>query len=244
MDLKELGIEPGKLPAHIAIVMDGNGRWAKERGLSRIFGHKAGVEAVREVVRACAEIGISYLTLYTFSIENWQRPRDEVSALMVMLKGLLVSELPELNEKGVRILALGRTSDLPKSVQKELKEALEVTSANQGLKLILALSYGGRDEIVEAARRIGGALERKELSPEDLDEETFRKYLYRPEMPDPDLLIRTSGEFRVSNFLLWQIAYSEIWVTKTLWPDFGRADLLEAIRDYQKRERRFGRVNE
>ncbi len=244
MDLAEYGIDPERLPRHIAVIMDGNGRWARQRGLSRILGHKAGVEAVRRVVRACGEIGVGYLTLYTFSIENWDRPRDEVSALMEMLKGLLASELAELSESGVKLSALGRTWDLPQSVQEELRRAAERTSQNRGLRLILALSYGGRDEIVDAARRIGEEVKRGVLSAADIDKEAFREYLYDPEIPDPDLLIRTSGELRVSNFLLWQIAYTEIWVTDTLWPDFGKTHLLEAIRDYQQRERRFGRVDE
>lgn len=244
MDLAEYGIDRDRLPRHIAIIMDGNGRWARQRGLSRIFGHRAGVEAVRRVVRACAEIGVGYLTLYTFSIENWDRPEDEVSALMEMLRALLVTELPELDENGVRLSGIGRISDLPESVQEELKRAEALTSKNEGLRLILALSYGGRDEIVDAVKRIGEEVKRGALSPSDIGKEVFRSYLYHPEVPDPDLLIRTSGELRVSNFLLWQIAYAEIWVTDTLWPDFDKRHLLEAIREYQLRERRFGRVDE
>ena len=238
----ELGLDPRKLPQHVAIIMDGNGRWAREKGKPRIFGHRAGIESVRDVVRACSQIGIGYLTLYTFSRENWRRPRSEVSALMRMLRELLRKEIEELDENDVRVTAIGRINDLPDSVRSELKKARDRTRENEGLVPILALSYGGRDEIADAAAKAARDVTDGVLSPEDISEETFAEYLYAPDVPDPDLLIRTSGELRVSNFLLWQIAYSEIWVTDVLWPDFGREQLFDALADFQHRERRFGGV--
>jgi undecaprenyl diphosphate synthase len=229
-----------KIPRHIAIIMDGNGRWAKKRGLPRILGHRTGIESVREIVRTCSELGVEYLTLYTFSRENWRRPPDEVKALMGMLKKLLRQEVDELNRKNVRIRAIGRLSDLPDEVRRELERAIKITENNTGLKLYLALSYGGRAEIVDALKKLAQRVKNNELEPDEIDEEVVRNSLYDPELPDPDLLIRTSGEMRVSNFLLWQIAYTEIYVTPTLWPDFRREDLLKAIEEYGKRERRFG----
>jgi undecaprenyl diphosphate synthase len=238
----ELGLDPGKLPQHVAIIMDGNGRWARERGKPRILGHRAGIESVRDVVRACSQIGIGYLTLYTFSRENWRRPRREVRALMGMLRDLLRREIEELDENDVCVRAIGRIEDLPQSVREEISRAHERTKDNEGLVLVLALSYGGRDEIVDATARAVGEAVSGRLLPEDINEEAFARFLYAPDIPDPDLLIRTSGELRVSNFLLWQIAYSEIWVTDVLWPDFTRQDLFDALRSYQTRERRFGGV--
>lgn len=237
-----MSINPQRLPKHIAIIMDGNGRWARKRGLPRIFGHRAGIESVRVIVRACGEIGVGVLTLYVFSVENWERPRDEVRGLMSMLKELLRREVRELDKNNVRLMSIGRRELLPKVVREELERSIAALKENTGLLLNLALSHGGRAEIVEAARRI--ALEAKEgrLVPGKLSEETFAKYLDAPELPDPDLLIRTAGEMRVSNFLLWQIAYAELYVTEVLWPDFRRPNLIAAIEDYQKRERRFGKV--
>lgn len=220
--------------------MDGNGRWAKERNLPRYFGHQAGVESVREVVRNCAKLGIKYLTLFVFSTENWERPKREVNALMDLLKKLLKSEAKELNENNVRVKAIGQIERLPKEVKKNLEELIELTKDNTGLTLVLSLSYGGRQEIVEAVKKIL----KKKLEPEKLNEEEFRKFLYDPEIPDPDLLIRTGGEYRISNFLLFQSAYTEFYFTKTLWPDFREKDLLLAIEDYKKRKRKFGRILE
>ena len=231
-----------KIPRHIAIIMDGNGRWAQKRGLPRIVGHKTGVESVREVVRVASELGVEYLTLYTFSKENWKRPKEEVMGLMNLLKRLLRMEVEELNRNNVRIKAIGRLQDLPDEVLKELERARRLTENNDGLKLYLAISYGGRAEIVDAFKKALKKWEEGKLTPDSIDEESFREFLYDPELPDPDLLIRTSGEMRVSNFMLWQIAYSEIYVTPTLWPDFRREELLKAIEDYSKRERRFGGI--
>lgn len=238
-------INPAKLPAHIAIIMDGNGRWAKQRGyLDRIRGHEAGIESVRVAVRACGELGMRALTLYAFSVENWKRPKREIDALMGLLRRFLREEIPELMENNVRLVASGRLEDLSPEVRAELDRTMAETHANTGLVLNLALSYGGRAEIVEAVRTIARQTQQGLLRPEDIDEALFAKFLYHPELGDPDLLIRTSGEMRVSNFLLWQIAYTEFYVTPVLWPDFRRAHLYEAILDYQKRERRFGGVKE
>ena len=231
-----------KVPRHVAIIMDGNGRWARERGLPRIFGHRAGIESVREIVRACGEVGIEALTLYVFSVENWERPREEVRGLMGMLRELLRKEVRDLDKNHVRLMSIGRRDLLPKVVQEELERAIKALKKNTGLVLNLALSYGGRAEIVEAARWIGEEAKEGRLDPAKLDEKTFAKHLNAPDLPDPDLLIRTAGEMRVSNFLLWQIAYAELYVTDVLWPDFRRPNLLKAIEDFQKRERRFGRV--
>jgi len=242
IDPHEVGLDPRRLPHHVAVIMDGNGRWARDRGRPRIFGHRAGIESVRDVVKACSQIGVEYLTLYTFSRENWKRPKAEVSALMKMLRNLLKNEIKELDRNDVRVMAIGRVDDLPDSVRKELSRAIDKTRDNKGLTLILALSYGGRGEIADAASRAAKGVLDGELAPEEINEDTFGRFLYAPDVPDPDLLIRTSGELRVSNFLLWQIAYSEIWVTDVLWPDFTRNELFEAIADFQKRERRFGGV--
>lgn len=231
-----------KVPRHVAIIMDGNGRWARERGLPRIFGHRAGIESVREIVRGCGEVGIEALTLYVFSVENWERPREEVRGLMGMLRELLRKEVRELDKNNVRLMSIGRRDLLPKVVQEELARAIKALEKNTGLVLNLALSYGGRAEIVEAARRIGKEAKEGRFDPAKLDEKSFAKHLFAPELPDPDLLIRTAGEMRVSNFLLWQIAYAELYVTDVLWPDFRRPNLLAAIENYQKRERRFGKV--
>jgi undecaprenyl diphosphate synthase len=231
------------LPRHVAIIMDGNGRWAQQRKLSRIEGHRAGAESVRAMVRACGELGIEYLTLYAFSIENWNRPRAEVTALMHLLEFYLKQEIPELNKNNVRLTSIGRIRELPESGQKQLQRSIDALSKNTGLTLVLALSYGGRAEIVDAVREITREVKAGRLDVADIDEKVIGNHLYTRSIPDPDLLIRTSGEMRVSNFLLWQISYAEIYVTETLWPDFRKPQLLEALEDYSKRHRRFGRVN-
>jgi undecaprenyl diphosphate synthase len=235
---------PERMPRHIAAIMDGNGRWARQRGLAdRIRGHEAGIESVREIVRTCGELGISVLTLYAFSVENWQRPRHEVSALMGLLKRFLRAEVGELTENNVRLVASGRLTDLPEDVQTELASTMAATAGHTGLVLNLALSYGGRAELVDAVRRLAAEVRKGHLDPDAISESDVAGALYHPELGDPDLLIRTSGEMRVSNFLLWQIAYAEIVVTPVLWPDFRRRDLYAAILEYQKRDRRFGRVS-
>ena len=220
--------------------MDGNGRRAKKRHLPRLAGHRAGREPVRMCVRTCAKIGIKYLTLYTFSLENWRRPESEVEGLMGFLEDVLRKEYLELNQNNVRLQVMGRTELLPSSTQQVLNETMAKLSANDGLVLNLALSYGGRAEIIDAAKRISERAKQGVLAPDDLTEDEFRKYLYKPDLPDPDLMIRTSGELRISNFLLWQIAYAEIFVTDVLWPDFKEEHLFEGIREYQKRDRRYG----
>jgi undecaprenyl diphosphate synthase len=231
------------VPRHVAIIMDGNGRWAQQRKLPRIEGHRAGAESVRQIVRACGELGIDYLTLYAFSIENWNRPKAEVNALMHLLEFYLKQEIPELNKNNVRLASIGRIHELPQSGQKQLQKSIEVLNKNTGLTLVLALSYGGRAEIVDAVREITREVKAGRLDVADIDEKVIGQHLYTRGIPDPDLLIRTSGEMRVSNFLLWQISYAEIHVTETLWPDFRKPQLLEALEDYGKRHRRFGRVN-
>ena len=234
----------GRLPRHIAIIMDGNGRWAKQRGLPRIAGHRAGVEAVRDTVEACGELGIEILTLYTFSTENWRRPKEEISALMRLLLRTLQRETEELIRNNVRLTMVGNAETLPDKVREGILRGIEATRQNTGLVLNLALNYGGREEIVSAVRRIASGVQRGELRPERIDAETICRHLYTSELPDPDLLMRTSGELRISNFLLWQLAYTEIYITDVLWPDFRRKDLYEAVEDYQGRERRFGKVSE
>ena len=235
-------IDPENLPKHVAVIMDGNGRWAKKRGLNRVKGHKNGIEAVRNIVRTSREIGLSWLTLYAFSEENWNRSKYEVAALMKLLKTFLVSELDEMLENGIRLQTIGRIAKLHDDTRRSLLQAIEKTSANNDMVLTLALSYGGRQEISDAIRKMAVKIEKHELTADDISEEIISSFLYTQGMPDPDLLIRTSGEFRISNFLLWQIAYTELYVTPTLWPDFRGEEFLEAIRDYQKRERRFGAV--
>ncbi len=235
-------LDKTKLPAHVAIIMDGNGRWAKKHLLSRIKGHEKGAEAVRTVVRACRELGIAYLTLYAFSTENWQRPQKEVAALMTLLTKFLKSEQKELAAKDIRLAAIGQIERLPANVQQVLHETMELTRSNSALQLNLALSYGSRTEIVRMARQIAKEAKSEQLDPDDINAEIVASHLYTKDMPDPDLLIRTSGEMRISNFLLWQIAYAEIYVTPTYWPDFGKDEFVEILKNYQQRERRFGQV--
>lgn len=229
-----------KIPVHLAIIMDGNGRWAQKRLLNRVIGHEKGMTAVRRTVQLCSKLGISYLTLYAFSNENWNRPSREVSALMKLLERYLLKELPQMMENSIRLNAIGRLDLLPAAAQKTLQKCIKKTENNKGMVLNLALSYGGRAEIIDAVKQMAHDIEEGKVKAEDITEDRLASYLYTAGMPDPDFLIRTSGELRVSNFLLWQIAYSEIYVTETLWPDFAEEDLITALLDYQKRERRFG----
>lgn len=235
-------IDPQRMPRHIAITMDGNGRWATQRGLSRSEGHRQGDRAVRAVIEECGELGVEYLTLYTFSTENWRRSPDEVQALLMLIEIVARREIQELHEKGVRVRVIGRFHELPASLQRELQRDMDLTRENTGLNLNLAINYGGRAELVDAARELAERAQRGELDPAAIDEEMLAGALYQPGMPDPDLLIRTAGDLRISNFLLWQLAYAEIHVTPTLWPDFSRDHLLEAIADFQARQRKFGAV--
>jgi undecaprenyl diphosphate synthase len=228
------------LPTHVAIIMDGNGRWAKQRHLPRVEGHRNGVESVRAVVRASGEVGIKYLTLYAFSVENWNRPQDEVDTLMKYLARFLKNEIGELNKSNVRLEVIGQIYRLPEFVQEQLKKTQAALEKNTGLTLILALSYGGRTEIVEAVRKIAAEAKAGRIEPAEINEQVVAQHLYTHAWPDPDLFIRTSGEMRVSNFLLWQISYAELVVTSTLWPDFRKAQLFEALEEYTRRNRRFG----
>jgi len=237
-------LDLSKLPKHIAIIMDGNGRWARKKSLDRIHGHIKGVDAVRTVVTACREIGIQYLTLYAFSVENWKRPKDEIDALMDLLFEYLVRELEEMLENDIRLNAIGDLKTLPPRVHEKLLRTMDQTSHCKTMTLTLALSYGGRAEILQAVESIVSDLENKEITREQVTIDSFPSYLWTKGLPDPDLLIRTSGEYRISNFLLWQMAYTEIYVTETLWPDFDKEELVKAILDYQSRERRFGLTSE
>lgn len=232
----------GQLPRHVAIIMDGNGRWAQERGMERVFGHKKGVDTVKRIVEASGELGLEYLTLYTFSIENWKRPKEEINALMSLMVDAIIRETAELMKQDVKVMVIGNTADLPEEVRRKLEELMTCTAENKGVKLVLALSYGSRWEIVEAARRI--AQEYKEGKIEEINEECFAARLTTCGIPDPDLLIRTSGECRLSNFLLWQCAYTEFYFVDKFWPDFEKDDLYLAIRNFLKRERRFGKTGE
>jgi len=237
-------INTEKLPHHIAIIMDGNGRWAHERRLPRIAGHNEGVRAVRRVTEAAGELGINTLTLFTFSSENWNRPSSEVSALMKLFIKSLKNEINDLNKNNVRLKMIGCKNSLSKSVVSELESGIVSTSGNTGLTLNLAFNYGSRQEIVDATKKIANQVKKGELNPENIDENIFEKYLYTFDLPDPDLLIRTGGEFRISNFMLWQIAYSEIIIYPKYWPEFSKEDLIQCIMNYQTRERRFGRTSE
>ncbi len=243
MDLKN-NILLKRLPKHIAIIMDGNGRWAKQKGMLRAFGHENGTKAVREVVEACAELGVANLTLYAFSTENWNRPKLEVQTLMKLLVSSLKKEIKTLQDNNIRLSAIGNLTSLPSKVYKELHEVIELTNQNNRMTLTLALSYGSREELLNTVKEISKKVKNNIISPELIDESIINEHLYTQNLPDVDLLIRTSGEQRISNFLLWQIAYAELYFTKTLWPDFTKQHLYEAIIEYQKRERRFGKTSE
>jgi undecaprenyl diphosphate synthase len=231
-----------KIPRHVAIIMDGNGRWAAERGLARTEGHRRGADSVQAIVEACGDFGIEFLTLYAFSTENWKRPKTEVAALMKMLERFLKTKTEEMQKQNVRLQAIGRLHDLPEPVQKQLHKSIEQTSQNSGLTLILALSYGAREEILDGIRSLLDSVEKGHLDKAMIDADVFSKHLYTRYYPDPDLLIRTSGEMRLSNFLLWQLSYTEFYITQTLWPDFRKEQFHEAIREYTRRDRRFGGV--
>lgn len=243
MSLKE-DIDIEKLPRHIAIIMDGNGRWAKEKGEDRLFGHFHGVESVRNIVEGCAELGVQYLTLYAFSTENWDRPKDEVTGLMELLIDTIRQEVPTLNKNNIRLHVIGNFEMLPPDAKKELDDAIGETKNNTGLNLIMALSYSSRWELTDAVKKIASDVKDNKINPGEITQETLQQYLTTAEFPDPELMIRTSGEFRISNFLLYQLAYAELYFTPALWPDFRKENLYEAIIDYQQRERRFGKTAE
>lgn len=228
------------IPQHVAIIMDGNGRWARRRSLPKVAGHRAGVKRAQEVVQCAKDMGVKFLTLYTFSTENWKRPRSEIDALFKLLEGYLDREADKLNKNNIRFSMIGNMEGLPASIRGKLEKAIESTKRNTGLVLNLALNYGSRPEIVDAVRKVSEAVLAGSLATDDIDEKRFSEYLYTKDLPDPDLLIRTSGEYRISNFLLWQVSYSELYFTKKLWPDFKKDDLEKAIQEYQKRQRRFG----
>lgn len=235
-------MEAGELPSHIAIIMDGNGRWAKNRGSLRTFGHKAGVNSVRDITEACAQLGVKYLTLYAFSTENWGRPKREVNALMRLLVNSLRKEADNLNKNNIKLVTIGQINRFPDPCQQELEEAVELTKDNDSLQLCLALSYSGRWDITEAFKKIARQVKDGECEPEEIDDQLISAHLSTADVPDPDLIIRTSGEYRISNFLLWQLAYSELYITKTYWPDFRRDELYKAVSAYQQRDRRFGKI--
>jgi undecaprenyl diphosphate synthase len=237
-------VDKTRLPQHIAIIMDGNGRWAREQGRDRLFGHFHGVESVRNIVEGCAELGVNYLTLYAFSTENWDRPEYEVVGLMELLVTTIRNEVESLNKNNIRLHVIGDLSMLPEYARKELKEALDITSKNTGLNLIMALSYSGRWELLNAVKNIAWEVKNSRLNVEDIDQNTLQKYLCTSEFPDPELMIRTSGEYRISNFLLYQLAYAELYFTNVRWPDFRKENLYEALLDYQNRERRFGKTSD
>ena len=237
-------LEKQRLPRHIAIIMDGNGRWAKEQGQDRLFGHYQGVESVRDIVEGCAELGIGYLTLYAFSTENWDRPQYEVIGLMELLVKTIRGEVESLNKNNIRLHVIGDINMLPEYAQRELAEALQITKANTGLQLIMALSYSGRWELLNAVKSIAYEVKKGSLNVEEIDQDTLQKYLTTSEFPDPELMIRTSGEYRISNFLLYQLAYAELYFTQVRWPDFRKQNLYEALLDYQNRERRFGKTSD
>lgn len=232
----------GSIPNHIAIIMDGNGRWAQDKGNIRLFGHKAGVESVRDITESCAQLGVRHLTLYAFSTENWNRPSSEINGLMKLLVNSLQNEADRLHKNNIRLVSIGQIDRLPKSCQAKLKEVTELTKNNDRLQLCLALSYSGRWDITEAVKKLAVEIKSGLVDPDSIDDEMISSHLSTAEIPDPDLIIRTSGEYRISNFLLWQLAYSELYITQTYWPDFRRDELYEAILSYQKRDRRFGKV--
>jgi undecaprenyl diphosphate synthase len=239
--MKEL-LDKNKIPQHIAVIMDGNGRWAQKKGAMRIFGHKNAITAVRETIEGAAELGLKYLTLYAFSTENWSRPQDEINALMELLVDTITKEVPNMMENNIRLVTIGHLPSLPVGCHKKLQETIELTAKNTGLTVVLAISYSGRWEIEEAVKSIVKKVVDKELSIENISQEVISENLNTKDIPDPELLIRTSGEIRISNFLLWQLAYTELYFTEVLWPDFRKEHLIEAILDYQKRERRFGKT--
>ncbi len=237
-------IDLQNIPKHVAVIMDGNGRWAKGRGAARLFGHKNAIKAVRDITEGAAELGIEFLTLYAFSTENWKRPKLEVRGLMELLVATIKGEVGTLNKNNVRLQTIGDIKNLPGNCERQLEEAMEITKGNTGLTLVLALNYGGRSELIEAAKKLAIDVTNGEVDATKIDETIFSEYLDTKNIPDPELLIRTSGEMRISNFLLWQVAYSELFFTDVLWPDFRKGDLYEAIVSYQKRERRFGKISE
>jgi undecaprenyl diphosphate synthase len=241
--MKEL-IDPSNLPQHIAVIMDGNGRWAKQQGAARVFGHRSAIKAVREVTEGCAELGVKFLTLYAFSTENWNRPKFEVDALMTLLVHTIKGEIKTLMDNNVQLATIGQTDSLPADCRRELADAIQATQQNTGLTLILALSYSGRWEILQAARQLAVAVRDGQIQPEQITESLFSQHLATGGIPDPELMIRTSGEMRISNFMLWQLAYSELYMPEVLWPDFRKKHLHEAILSYQQRERRFGKTSE
>lgn len=239
-----MSILKDKFPQHVAIIMDGNGRWAKKKGLPRIEGHRVGIEKIREITQVCTDLGIKILTIYAFSCQNWKRPSWEVDFLMSRFKAYLDNEIDKLNEKGIRFQVIGRRDGLSSSIQKKIRKAMALTRDNEDFIFNLALNYGGQEEILDAAKRIAQEVKKGGLSLEDIDVGLFKRYLYTDDLPYPDLLIRTGGEYRVSNFLLWQIAYTELWITPIFWPDFGKKEFMEALKDYAHRERRFGGIRE
>jgi len=240
----EAKIDKTNIPKHIAIIMDGNGRWAKQQGQDRLFGHSSGVESVRSTIKACRELGVQFLTLYAFSTENWNRPKEEVDALMELLVSTITAETPQLNNKNVRLQAIGNLNSLPPACLQELNESIELTSKNTGLTLVLALSYSSKWELISAVKQIAADAKNGLVNIEDITEKNIEQYLCTKHIPDPELMIRTSGEHRISNFLLWQLAYAEFYFTDKLWPDFRKDDLYEAILNYQNRERRFGKTSD
>jgi undecaprenyl diphosphate synthase len=241
--LTEAGLDPARLPAHIAIIMDGNGRWAEQRGLPRVEGHRRGTQSVRSTVEECCRLGVGQLTLYCLSVENWKRPKSELDFLMALLEQYLIEERAEIMDQNIRFTMIGRRGDLPENVLRELNESIRLSENNAGTTLCLAINYGGRTELVDGMQEIARRVKRGEVDPDDIDEDMISNVLYTAGMPEPDLLIRTAGEMRVSNFLLWQISYAELWVTEQCWPDFDRETLHQALRDYASRERRFGGLN-
>jgi len=235
-------LDPQKLPRHVAVIMDGNGRWAQRRGLPRIMGHPRGVDALRELVRCCDDWGIQALTVYAFSTENWNRPQQEVNVIMTLIEQFLRWELPELMERKIHLELVGKLQELPESLKKQMHRSVGSTAENQGMRFTVATNYGGRQEILQACQALATQVKQGDLNPEDIDQALFERYLYTVNVGNPDLLIRTSGEMRISNFLLWQLAYAEIYITDTLWPDFDRAEMHRALWAFQKRDRRFGKV--
>lgn len=242
--MKNVDLSRDRLPQHVAIIMDGNGRWAREKGLPRNEGHRVGIDKIREMLQMCLDLGIKFLTIYAFSCQNWKRPREEVRFLMKKFETYLDNEVRDLQKKGIRLRVIGRREELPRNLQKKIEKTMRMTQNNDRVQLNLAINYGGQEEIVDAAKKIAGEIKKGTLVSGQIDVNLFRKYLYTEDQPYPDLLIRTSGEQRISNFLLWQIAYTELWITHVLWPDFGKEEFIKAITDYARRKRRFGGLEE